>query len=100
MRLAYMPDTHFGRYEQEIPGYREVAQAADHLLTEAETAERVGFDGIWAAREARSDRDLFPFNGRPCHGHSRPDDPRPDCHHRHPAHLSSSGPSRRATGHD
>jgi alkanesulfonate monooxygenase SsuD/methylene tetrahydromethanopterin reductase-like flavin-dependent oxidoreductase (luciferase family) len=56
MRLAYMPDTHFGGYDQEIPGHREVSQAADQLLEEAQTAERVGFDGIWLPeRHARTE---------------------------------------------
>ncbi|HXG20437.1 MAG TPA: LLM class flavin-dependent oxidoreductase [Methylomirabilota bacterium] len=56
MRLAYMPDTHFGGYDQQIPGHREVAEAMEHLLIEAETAERVGFDGVWLPeRHARTE---------------------------------------------
>jgi len=47
MRFAYMPDTHFGRYDQAIPSSGEVSRAADHVLDEAELAERVGFDAIW-----------------------------------------------------
>lgn len=60
MRLAYMPDTHFGEYNQPIPGYREVSQAADHLLLEAETAERVGFDGIWLPERHARTETFFP----------------------------------------
>jgi len=47
LRFAYMPDTHFGVYDQPVPGPEEVAAAFDQLLLEAETAERVGFDGIF-----------------------------------------------------
>lgn len=47
MRFAYMPDTHFGVYDQEVPSPEEVAAAWDQILLEAETAERVGFDGIF-----------------------------------------------------
>lgn len=60
MRLAYMPDTHFGGYNQPTPGYREVSQAADHLLLEAETAERVGFDGIWLPERHARTETFFP----------------------------------------
>jgi alkanesulfonate monooxygenase SsuD/methylene tetrahydromethanopterin reductase-like flavin-dependent oxidoreductase (luciferase family) len=47
MRFAYMPDTHFGVYDQEVPSPEEVAAGWDQVLLEAETAERVGFDGIF-----------------------------------------------------
>lgn len=47
MRFAYMPDTHFGVYDQAVPTPREASRAFQHLLDEAETAERVGFDGIF-----------------------------------------------------
>jgi alkanesulfonate monooxygenase SsuD/methylene tetrahydromethanopterin reductase-like flavin-dependent oxidoreductase (luciferase family) len=60
MRLAYMPDTHFGGYDQKIPGHREVAQAIEHLLIEAETAERVGFDGIWLPERHARTETFFP----------------------------------------
>lgn len=60
MRLAYMPDTHFGGYNQPTPGHREVSQAADHLLLEAETAERVGFDGIWLPERHARTETFFP----------------------------------------
>lgn len=60
MRLAYMPDTHFGVYNQSIPGHREVAQAAEHLLLEAETAERVGFDGVWLPERHARTETFFP----------------------------------------
>ena len=42
-----MTDTHFGVYDQEVPDPDAVAAAWDQLLLEAETAERVGFDGIF-----------------------------------------------------
>ena len=42
-----MPDTHFGVYDQAVPTPEEAARAFEHVLEEAETAERVGFDGIF-----------------------------------------------------
>ena len=48
MKIAYMPDTHFGSYDQvNEPKSSEVADAMQHCLDEAVLAERVGFDGIW-----------------------------------------------------
>ena len=48
MKIAYMPDTHFGTYDQSTrPAPHEVADAMDHCLVEAELAEKVGFDGLW-----------------------------------------------------
>ncbi len=48
MKIAFMPDTHFGRYDQaEAPAPDAVADAMEHCLREAELAERVGFDGVW-----------------------------------------------------
>ena len=48
MKIAFMPDTHFGVYDQtETPGPDEVADAMDHCIAEAELAEKVGFDGLW-----------------------------------------------------
>ena len=48
MKIAFMPDTHFGEYDQTTPPTPdEVADAMDHCLAEAELAERVGFDGVW-----------------------------------------------------
>ena len=43
MKIAYMPDTHFGSYDQAIePKSSEVADAMQHCLDEAVLAERVG----------------------------------------------------------
>ncbi len=48
MKIAFMPDTHFGVYDQnETPRAHDVADAMAHCLAEATLAERVGFDGIW-----------------------------------------------------
>ncbi len=48
MKIAYMPDTHFGPYDQTAPPTGpEVADAMEHCIQEAEIAERVGFDGLW-----------------------------------------------------
>lgn len=49
MKIAYMPDTHFGIYDQSIPTPEETGEAAEHLLVECELAEQVGFDGLWFA---------------------------------------------------
>jgi alkanesulfonate monooxygenase SsuD/methylene tetrahydromethanopterin reductase-like flavin-dependent oxidoreductase (luciferase family) len=48
VKIAFMPDTHFGEYDQSVPPTPEqVADAMDHCLAEAELAEKVGFDGVW-----------------------------------------------------
>ena len=48
MKIAFMPDTHFGEYDQqEPPSPEEVADAMDHCIAEARLAEEVGFDGLW-----------------------------------------------------
>ncbi|MGR8921150.1 MAG: LLM class flavin-dependent oxidoreductase [Gammaproteobacteria bacterium] len=48
MKIAFMPDTHFGAYDQSAPPTPdEVADAMEHCITESMTAERVGFDGVW-----------------------------------------------------
>ncbi|MBI2964420.1 MAG: LLM class flavin-dependent oxidoreductase [Deltaproteobacteria bacterium] len=60
MRIAYMPDTHFGTYDQRIPGSAEVARAGEHLLDEAELAEDVGFDGIWLPERHARPETFFP----------------------------------------
>lgn len=60
MRIAYMPDTHFGRYDQPVPARREVSRAADQLIDEAELAERVGFDGVWLAERHARTETFFP----------------------------------------
>jgi alkanesulfonate monooxygenase SsuD/methylene tetrahydromethanopterin reductase-like flavin-dependent oxidoreductase (luciferase family) len=56
MRLSYMPDPHFGAYNQPVPTPREAAAAFEHLVSEAELAEKVGFDGVWLAeRHSRTE---------------------------------------------
>lgn len=47
MRFSYMPDTHFGVYDQAVPTAREASEAFQQLIREAELAEAVGFDGIF-----------------------------------------------------
>ncbi|MCB1750002.1 MAG: LLM class flavin-dependent oxidoreductase [Gammaproteobacteria bacterium] len=48
MKIAFMPDTHFGVYDQvETPAPDAVADAMDHCIAEARLAEKVGFDGLW-----------------------------------------------------
>jgi alkanesulfonate monooxygenase SsuD/methylene tetrahydromethanopterin reductase-like flavin-dependent oxidoreductase (luciferase family) len=48
MKISYMPDTHFGEYDQtEVPDRDAVADAMEHCVAEAELAEKVGFDGLW-----------------------------------------------------
>jgi alkanesulfonate monooxygenase SsuD/methylene tetrahydromethanopterin reductase-like flavin-dependent oxidoreductase (luciferase family) len=60
MRIAYMPDTHFGRYDQQIPDRSEVSRAADQLLDESIAAERAGFDGVWLAERHARTETFFP----------------------------------------
>lgn len=48
MKIAFMPDTHFGAYDQPVPPTgEEVADAMEHCMRETVLAERVGFDGVW-----------------------------------------------------
>ena len=48
MKIAFMPDTHFGEYDQAAPPTPvAVADAMEHCIAEAELAESVGFDGLW-----------------------------------------------------
>lgn len=60
MRIAYMPDTHFGGYDQKIPNRQEVAAAGVQLMEEAEAAEAVGFDGIWLPERHARTETYFP----------------------------------------
>ena len=60
MRIAYMPDTHFGGYDQIIPTRREVAAAGDQLLLEAEAAEEVGFESLWLPERHARPETYFP----------------------------------------
>ncbi|MFT4562378.1 MAG: alkanesulfonate monooxygenase SsuD [Gammaproteobacteria bacterium] len=60
MRIAYMPDTHFGGYDQQIPTRLEVAAAGDQLLREAEVAEEVGFEGLWLPERHARPETYFP----------------------------------------
>ena len=60
IQLICMPDTHFGRYDQEIPDRVEVSGAADQLLAEAMLAEKVGFDGVWLAERHARTETFFP----------------------------------------
>ena len=48
MKIAFMPDTHFGVYDQTVaPSPDEVTDAMDHCIAEGKLAEQVGFDGLW-----------------------------------------------------
>lgn len=56
MKFGYMPDTHGGPYDCAPPTREEAADFADRLVTEAVTAEQVGFDGAFVPeRHARSE---------------------------------------------
>jgi alkanesulfonate monooxygenase SsuD/methylene tetrahydromethanopterin reductase-like flavin-dependent oxidoreductase (luciferase family) len=55
MKFAYMPDTHFGVYDQDPPTPVESAEAFVQLMREAELAEAVGLDAIFLPeRHARA----------------------------------------------
>ena len=47
MKFAYMPDTHFGVYNQDPPSPRDAADAFEQVIEEAVLAEELGFDGIF-----------------------------------------------------
>ncbi|HIF09535.1 MAG TPA: LLM class flavin-dependent oxidoreductase [Sneathiellales bacterium] len=61
MKIAYMPDTHFGIYDQpEITTPDDVADAMEQCLMEAEIAERAGFDGIWVPERHQRPETYWP----------------------------------------
>ena len=47
MKFAYMPDTHFGVYDQAPPSPDEAADAFEHIINEAVLAEELGFDAVF-----------------------------------------------------
>ncbi|MFA7595914.1 MAG: LLM class flavin-dependent oxidoreductase [Novosphingobium sp.] len=56
MKFAYMPDTHFGVYDQAPPSPREAADAFEQIVEEAVLAEELGFDGVFLPeRHARGE---------------------------------------------
>lgn len=56
MKLAYMPDTHFGVYDQGSPSPEEAAAAFEQVIEEAVLAEELGFDGVFLPeRHARGE---------------------------------------------
>jgi alkanesulfonate monooxygenase SsuD/methylene tetrahydromethanopterin reductase-like flavin-dependent oxidoreductase (luciferase family) len=60
MRIAYMPDTHFGPYDGPVPAREAVSRATEQLLDESELAERSGFDGLWLAERHARTETYFP----------------------------------------
>lgn len=55
-RFAYMPDTHFGVYDQPLPDREAVYAANEQCILEAQAAEEAGFDAIWVPeRHARTE---------------------------------------------
>lgn len=67
MRIAYMPDTHFGPYDGPVPSREDVSFATDQLLEESELAERA----VRACRSAsqRPSNPIRTRNPRPETGH-------------------------------
>src|SRR5258708_36177436 len=56
MKFAYMPDTHFGVYDQVPPSPEQAADAFDQVIREAVLAEELGFDGVFLPeRHGRSE---------------------------------------------
>lgn len=47
MKFAYMPDTHFGVYDQDPPTPDAAADAFAQIIEEAVLAEELGFDGVF-----------------------------------------------------
>ena len=58
--FAYMPDTHGGPYAQPEPEPERSANFAQQLLTEAEQAERCGFDGVFVPERHARTECMFP----------------------------------------
>src|SRR5437762_10080243 len=60
MKIAYMPDTHGGPYNQPEPSRQEAARFCDQLLAEGIEAERAGFDGIFLPERHHRTETMFP----------------------------------------
>jgi alkanesulfonate monooxygenase SsuD/methylene tetrahydromethanopterin reductase-like flavin-dependent oxidoreductase (luciferase family) len=60
MKIAYMPDTHGGPYNQPEPTREEAARFCDQLLNEGIEAERAGFDGIFLPERHHRTETMFP----------------------------------------
>lgn len=56
MKFSYMPDTHFGVYDQQQPEPDQASAAFEQLIDEAVLAEDLGFDGVFLPeRHARGE---------------------------------------------
>ena len=60
MKIAYMPDTHGGPYNQPEPTRDEAARFCDQLFNEGIEAERAGFDGIFLPERHHRTETMFP----------------------------------------
>src|SRR5882724_3789719 len=60
MKIAYMPDTHGGPYNQPEPSRDAAARFCDQLLAEGIEAERSGFDGIFLPERHHRTETMFP----------------------------------------
>ncbi len=60
MKFSYLIDSHFGAYDGQIPTGREVADAYEVTLREAELAERFGFDGLTLPERHTRPETYFP----------------------------------------
>src|SRR5258706_15306896 len=60
MKIAYMPDTHGGPYNQPEPSRDAAARFCDQLLAEGIEAERSGFDGIFLPERHHRTEPMFP----------------------------------------
>jgi probable F420-dependent oxidoreductase len=60
MKIAYMPDTHGGPYEQPEPSAEASARFAEQLLNEGIEAEKAGFHGLFLPERHHRTETMFP----------------------------------------
>lgn len=60
MKIAYMPDTHGGPYNQPEPTREASAAFCEQLLNEGIAAEQAGFDGIFLPERHHRTETMFP----------------------------------------
>ena len=60
MKIAYMPDTHGGPYNQPEPSREVAAQFCDQLLQEGIDAEKAGFNGVFLPERHHRTECMFP----------------------------------------
>ena len=58
--VGYLPDTHGGHYQQPEPDPKRSSDFAQQLLSEAEQAEKSGFDALFVPERHARTECMFP----------------------------------------